>query len=75
MHEFGVDCLLADAVKILEKVSSVEDGCGCAGLSFDDCERLHAIHDELVDLDCDDVIMLAQIANLLMPCERKKLHR
>ncbi len=74
MEAFAIECLLEDAIRILNKADSHNGGCGCEGLSRDECERLHAIHDELVGLECDDAAMLGRIASHLLPCSKQKVH-
>ncbi|MCW8883879.1 MAG: hypothetical protein OQK12_01330 [Motiliproteus sp.] len=72
MQNFGIECLIEDAARILAKAGP--DYGGCEYLSASECERLHAIHDELVGLECDDVVMLGQIAQCLLPCAGKGIH-
>ncbi len=74
MQGFGIECLIEDATKILASADANQGGCDCAGLSGNECERLHAIHDELVDLECDDVDMLSRIALCLLPCSARFHH-
>ncbi len=75
MHEFGITMLIKDAVRIMDEAGTIEQlDDGRVQLSCRDSERLHAIHDELVALECDDVALIGKIARYLMACYGGHLH-